>query len=69
MLLLFICILVNADEIDLEQKNVTLGEIYTRLVSCLYRKFTVRKGVHFLHGEFEKILKSIREACMGNFKE
>ena len=59
MLLLFICILVNADEIDLKQKNVTQGEIYTRLVRCLYRKFTVRKGIKYIRKDFEKVLKKL----------
>ena len=61
MLLLFICILVNSDDIDLEQKNVTLGEIYTRLVRCLYRKFTVREGIAYDKKKFEEILK-----CLGS---
>ena len=60
MLLLFICILVNADEIDLQQKNVTQGEIYTRLVRCLYRKFTVRKGIKYTKEKFQTILN-----CLG----
>ena len=60
MLLLFISILVNADEIDLEQKNVTLGEIYSRLVRCLYQKFTIGRGITFDHGEFTKVLN-----CLG----
>ena len=60
MLLFFICILVNADEIDLQQKNVTQGEIYTRLVRCLYRKFTVRKGIKYTKEKFQTILN-----CLG----
>ena len=59
MLLLFICILVNADDIDLQQKNVTQGEIYTRLVRCLYRKFTDRKGIKYIIKDFEKVLKKL----------
>ena len=47
MLLLFICILVNSDEINLESKRISLGEVYTRLVRLLYRKFVVRKGQEF----------------------
>ena len=38
MILLFTAILVQAGEIDLQRKNVTLGEIYFRLVRCIYRK-------------------------------
>ena len=59
MLLLFICILVNGDEIELEQKNVTLGEIYTRLVRSLYRKFTVCKAIGFSYDGFVKVLNHL----------
>ena len=41
-MLLFICFLENEHEIDLSQKDTTLGEIYTRLVRCLCRKFKER---------------------------
>ena len=54
--MLFICILVNADEIDLEQKNVTLGEICNKLVRCLYMKFTAHKDIPFICEKFEKVL-------------
>ena len=52
--------MVNADEIDLQQKNVTQGEIYTRLVRCLYRRFTVRKGIKYTKEKFQASLN-----CLG----
>ena len=64
MLLLFICILVNADEIDLSRKAVTLGELYTRLVRCIYRKFTVSKGIAFHHDEFVEVLRRVGKFAM-----
>ena len=59
MLLLFAGILTNSGEIDLSQKVVSLGEIYTRLIRCLYRKFTIRKGIAFKQEEFEVVLSSM----------
>ena len=57
MLLLFVTILVNSDDIDLFRKNVAQGEIYTRLLRCVYRKFVVRKGKTFKAGDFVTVLK------------
>ena len=68
MLLLFICILVNADEIDLEQKHVTLGEIYVRLVRSLYRKFTLRMDRTFDHGDFVKALNNLGKLAWDTLK-
>ena len=59
MLLLFVGILTNSGEIDLSQRVVSLGKIYTRLIRCLYRKFTVRKGIAFKQEEFEAVLASM----------
>ena len=56
ILLLFICFLVNEEEIDISKKDSTLGEIYTRLVRCLYRKFTVRKGQPYETNRFLELL-------------
>ena len=59
MLLLFVGIFTHSGEIDLSQRVVSLGEIYTRLIRFLYRKFTVRKGIAFKQEEFEAVLASM----------
>ena len=41
IVLSFFCFLVAEQEIDLSDKTISLGDIYTRLVKSLYRKFTV----------------------------
>ena len=71
MLLLFISILDNSNEIDLSRIDVTLGEIYTRLVRCLYRKFTARKGIEYKSEKFREILSKIGFLAWKtlNFKE
>ena len=60
ILLLFVSFLVNEKEIDISKKDTTLGEIYTRLVRCLYRKFTFRKGLQFKNQGFFELLQ-----CLG----
>ena len=57
ILLSFLCILVREDDINLNKNAVTLGEIYTRLFRCLYKKFTLRKGIEFQTVEFTHILQ------------
>ena len=59
ILLSFICLLVREDDIDLSKDTTDIGEIYTRMVRCLYRKFTVRKGIEYKVSDFVNLLKSM----------
>ena len=59
ILLSFFCFLVTEQEIDLSDKTVTMGDIYTRLVKCLYKKYTIRKGIKFELDHFVQVLKSV----------
>ena len=59
MLLQFICILADSNEIELSRKNVAEGEIYWRLVRCIYRKFCTQKGKSFVRGAFLSIFKKV----------
>ena len=43
ILLSFMCLLVKADDIDLSSKSIDTGEIYAKMVRCLYKKFTIKK--------------------------
>ena len=52
ILLSFLCLLVREDDIDLSNKSLHVGEIYTRMVRCLYKKFTIRKGIPFQRDHF-----------------
>ncbi len=44
-LLLFICILVNDGNLDLQCKTITLTNIYDKLLLCLYRRYVVKRGI------------------------
>ena len=55
MLILFICILVNHDDLDLTRKNVALGEIYFRLVRCIYRKYCEHVKLGFENNRFFRL--------------
>ncbi len=45
ILLLFICILVNDGNLDLQSKTITLTNIYDRLLLCLFRRYTVKWNI------------------------
>ena len=56
ILLSFLCILVKEEEIDLLDKNLTIGDLYLRMVQCLYKKFTIRKGIQFEKNKFIEVV-------------
>ena len=60
ILLSFLCLLVREEDIDLSDQTLHIGEIYTRMVRCLYKKFTIRKGIHYESGSFVTVL-----SCLG----
>ena len=55
ILLSFLCLLVRENAIDLSTTDMHVGEIYFRMVLCLYKKFTIRKGISFEISEFNRI--------------
>ena len=59
ILLSFLCILVREDNIDLSSTEIPLGEIYTRMVRCLYKKYCIRKGIEFEESKLTAVLKLI----------
>ena len=64
ILLSFMCLLVREDDIDLISKATNFGEIYTRMVRCLYKKFTIRKKIEFQMSEFANVLKSLGKLAL-----
>ena len=60
MLLQFICVLVENDpDMDLTRRNVPRGEIYFRLVQCIYRKYCESQGTRWDRDEFVQVLIKI----------
>ena len=64
ILLSFMCLLVREDDINLANKTMHVGEIYTRMVRCLYKKYLIRKGLPFHADQFEKVLTSIGKLAL-----
>ena len=59
MILLFLCILVNGDELDLHRRVVPVGEVYARLIRCVYRKYCVQNNLPFDSSKFEGMLRRV----------
>ena len=59
ILLSILCLLVNKKEVDLLDANITVGDLYFQMVQCLYKKYTIRKGVPFHESELVQALKSV----------
>ena len=59
LLLLFVCILVDNDELGPADKFIPLGEIYMKLVRFIYRKYCAQKGQTYDKKEFVSVLKRI----------
>ena len=64
ILLSFFCFLVAEQEIDLQDTAINMGDIYTQLVKCLYKKFTVRRGIAYEAADFRKVMKSVGKLAL-----
>ena len=64
ILLSFLCLLVREDNIDLSDKTISKGEIYFRMVRCLYKKFTIRKDIEFHTDSFVEVLESLGKLAL-----
>ena len=65
ILLSFLCLLVVEDpDIDLSDKTVSIGAIYFRMIQCLYKKFTIRKGIEFELRSLIRVLMSLGKLAL-----
>ena len=64
ILLSFLCLLVREDDIDLSNTTIHIGEIYTRMVRCLFKKYLIRRELHFDAAQFETVLVSIGKLAL-----
>ena len=64
ILLSFLCLLTREENIDLSDKTISMGEIYFRMVRCLYKKFTIRKDIEFQTNSFLEVLKLLGKLAL-----
>ena len=65
---IFFCFLVAEQEIDLSDKAISMGDVYTRLVKCLYKKYTIKNNIKFEVDEFVLVLKSVGKLALRTLK-
>ena len=56
--------LVKEDDIDLKDRTIHTGDIYMRMIRCLYKRFLTRKKVQFELDSFIKVLVSIGKLAL-----
>ena len=64
ILLSFLCLLAREDDIDFMNTKMHTGEIYARMVRCLYKKYVIRKGLCYDSDQFEKAMISIGKLAL-----
>ena len=65
MILLFTCILTRNDELsNVRGGKIAPGEVYFRLMRCIYRKYAVRKGIRFNPERFEETLRKVSKIAL-----
>ena len=64
ILLSFMCLLAREDDIDLSNTKMHTGEIYTRMVRCLYKKYVIRKGLSFDNDQFKAAVTKIGKLAL-----
>ena len=64
ILLSFMCLLVREDDIDFLSTTIHTGEIYTRTIRCLYKKFAIRKNIEYEDTEFVRAVTKIGKLAL-----
>ena len=64
ILLSFLCLLVKVDQIDLSNDKIDTGEIYTRMVRCLYKKFAIRRKIDYEPAPFIKVITAVDKIAL-----
>ena len=64
ILLSFMCILVRENELDLRSRTMSHGEIYTRMIQCLYKKFCNRTNIEFEDEKFFNVITSLGKLAL-----
>ena len=64
ILLSFLCLLVREENFNLLEKGPDIGDLFTRMVRCLFKKFTIRKGVEFSVEMFEMAMVSVGKLAL-----
>ena len=56
------------NQIEMTDETISMGDIYTRLVKCLYGKYVIRKHIEFEEDDFLYVLKSVGKLALTTLK-
>ena len=59
ILLLILCVLVKDDMVDLDNENLSKGELYFSFIQFLYKKYASSNDMSFNQNVFEDIVKKL----------
>ena len=64
ILLSFLCVLAREEDIDLLNTKMHTGEIFARMVRCLYKKYVIREGLCHDPSQFQETLTCIGKLAL-----
>ena len=64
ILLAILCFLVKKKKVDLSDRNITIGDLYFKMIEYLYRQFTLKKGISFELGQLLQVLRSVGKLAL-----
>ena len=64
ILLSVVSALIKGKKINLSDSSSSRGELYLQIVQCLYKKFTIRKGIDFDMVNLVKVMKRVGQLAL-----
>ena len=64
ILLSILCFLVNKKEVDLSDTDITMGDLYFKMVKCLYKKCTLKKGMPYQESDLIEVMRSVGKLAL-----
>ena len=64
ILLSILCFIVNKKEVDLSDTDITMGDLYFKMVKCLYKKCTLKKGMPYQESDLIEVMRSVGKLAL-----
>ena len=64
ILLSILCFLVNKKEVDLSDTDITMGDLYFKMVKCLHKKYAINKGKQYQESDLIQVMRSVGQLAL-----
>ena len=64
ILLSILCFLVDGQEVDLSDTYITMGDLYFKIVKCLYKKYAIKKGMPYQESDLIEVMRSVGKLAL-----